>query len=251
MIRIFRNNRRNHATADGMRAPRNTLQPTVVLDAVEQAAVEKPYIEQEVTGRELHDNILEALRDQSEARIETAIGVMASLAGFCCLYPVYAKYERGEIFPEQSDFQIEVAPDGTRYFYGNMIDDRLFGGEDSVCEILFDKGKRLGITAAPDISSVVAHSQSVMGTRDFGMVRVSQDHCPRDLPSNFVRYLMPSYIPLLRRYDPDPEKFRHSFAFAVCRLMEQNCETLSPDLALKIAIECAVPMSRLDPAEVY
>ena len=97
----------------------DALQPESVRELVHKTSEDNPYIHQKVTGRELHTNIVEALREETSGRAETALGVMASLAGFSCLSSVYLKYERGEISPDEEGFGIHVTQTGRRIFYGS------------------------------------------------------------------------------------------------------------------------------------
>ena len=103
----------------------------------------------------------------------------------------------------------------------------------------------------PDVEDISKHLEVSCETDDFGVPRVPDQHQPQDLPANFVRYLMPSYLPLLQKYDADADKFPMSFGFAIQSLMEESCEVLEPGMAAKIVMECAVPMASLDPAEVF
>ncbi len=227
------------------------MQPKAVRDALHKAAEEKPYIYQQVTGRELHANIVEALRYEHEGRAETALGVMGSLAGFSCLSAVYLKYERGEISPDQDGFRVAVTDTGRRIFSGDLVNEALFEGEMSVWGMVEATAKKLGALKLPDMEAISNHVANTSNTDAYGEPRLAADHQPRDLPSNFVRYLMPSYLPLLQRYDADIEKFPISFGFAIQSLMEDSCETLDPATAAQIVMECAVPMASLDPAEVF
>lgn len=228
-----------------------TLQPQVIQDALAKAAAERPYIYQQVTGRDLHANIVDALSVEPEGRGQTALGVMGSLAGFACLSSVYLKFERGEISPEQIDFRVGMTEEGRRLFFGDMVNEPLFRGEMSLWSLVVEAAQKLGATHLPDIEEVFSHVVQTANTQDYGDPRLSDEYLPRDLPSNFVRYLMPSYLPMLARYDADADKFPISFGYAIQMLMEDYADEIEPDMAAQIVIECAVPMSTLDPASVF
>jgi len=250
MLRMFKKNAADQDD-DLFGTPDQELQPRAVREALDKASEEKPFIGQQVTGRELHSNIVEALREEQNGRAETALGVMASLAGFSCLSSVYLKYERGEISPDQDGFRIEVTKSGRRIFFGDLTSSALLEGEMSLWGMVQSTAKKLGALSMPDVKEISAHVEANCHSEDYGQPRIAREHMPRDIPSNFVRYLMPSYLPLLQRYDADADKFPISFGFAIQSLMEDNCENLDPSTAAKIVMECAIPMATLDPAEVF
>lgn len=231
--------------------PDTTLQPKSIREALEKAAQQKPYIYQQITGRELHSNIVEALSEEKAGRAETALGVMASLAGFSCLSSVYLKYERGEISPDQEGFGIHVTQSGRRIFFGKLVERNLLDGEMSVWGMVQATSKKLGAMSIPDVDEISQFVEDSCETDAYGHPRMAKEHEPRDLPSNFVRYLMPSYLPLLQKYDADSDKFPISFGYAIQSLMEDSCEELDPAIAAQIVMECAIPMATLDPAEVF
>lgn len=248
MLRIFKKTADNDVVADDKAL---ALQPKAVREVIVRTTEENPYVHQRITGRELHANIVEALRAEPDGRAETALGVMASLAGFSCLSAVHNKYERGEISPDQDGFGIHVTQTGRRIFYGRLVEEKLFEGEMSLWGMVRATSKKLGAMSMPDMEDISQHVETSCETDDYGVPRVPAAHQPRDLPSNFVRYLMPSYLPLLQQYDADADKFPISFGFAIQNLMEENCEVLDPAMAAKIVMECAVPMASLDPAAVF
>lgn len=231
--------------------PSPAFQPVAVRDALNKASDEKPYIYQQVTGRELHANVVEALSEETQGRSETALGIMGSLAGFSCLSAVYLKYERGEISPDEDGFRVEVTKSGRRIFFGDLINKKLFEDEMSVWKMVEATSKKLGALSLPDPVEISDHVEDTCHSEAYGQPRIAPQHQPRDFPSNFVRYLMPSYLPLLQKYDPNADKFPISFGFAIQNLMETSCDDLDPSTAARIVMECATSMASLDPAEVF
>ena len=252
MLRIFRKKSEDptNGATDPM-IPSAEYQPKVVREALNKTAQKSPHIYQQVTGRELQTNIIEALSAEPHGRAQTALGVMGSLAGFSCLSAIYLKYERGEISPDQDGFRVEVTDTGRRIFFGNLVNQALFDGETSLWGMVSATSKKLGALDLPDINDISAHVERSCHTQAYGQPRLAEMHQPRDYPSNFVRYLMPSYLPLLQKYDANTDKFPMSFGFAIQGLLEDSCEDLDPATAAKVVMECAIPMATLDPAEVF
>ncbi len=252
MIRIFKNKSKDDQSIPTHDMADPDMQPKAVRDALHRSAEDNPFVHQQVTGRELYANIILALSEEKRARrAETGLAVMASLAGFSCLSSVYLKYERGEISPDADGFRVEVTPSGRRVFFGDLITERLLEGETSVWGMVSQAAKKLGAIKLPDIEEISDHVATTYANGVYGVPRVPEANQPLDIPSNFVRYLMPSYLPLLQKYDSNAEKFAISFGYAIQNLMEESCEDLDPAMAAKLAMECAIPMATLDPAEVF
>ena len=252
MIRLFSKKKRKTVTERPSNELSSDMQPKAVREALEKASEEKPFIYQQVTGRELHANITEALSEEDVAgRAQTALGVMASLAGFACLSSVYLKYERGEISPDEDGFRMDVTPSGRRMFFGDLVENSLFSGEMSIWGMVKKKASELGADQLPDMGEICNHVENTYKTDNYGIPNLPKEHQPRDIPSNFVRYLMPCYLPLLQRYDSDADKFPISFGFAIQAMMEEYRSEIDPSAAARLVMECAIPMSMLDPAEVY
>ena len=252
MIRIFRKQQSDLPLEPEFDDSDRLFQPESINKALKKKAEERPHIYQEITGRELHANIIEAMHgEKRERRAQTALGVMASLAGFSCLSSVYLKYERGEISPDENGFRIAVTDTGRRAFFGSLIEDALLEEEMSVWRMVEAQAKTLGAVRLPDPREILRFVQANYADKNYGLPRLPEAHMPRDLPSNFVRYLMPSYLPMLQKYDPNPDCFKTSFGYAIQSLMAESCEDIDPATAAKLVMECAVPMASLDPAEVY
>lgn len=226
------------------------LQPRSVRDAIDRAAQEKPYVHQQVTGREIAQNILEALKDDRGVHVDTAFGVLGSLAGFACTYPIYLEHELRGNAVSPNLFGYETTTGGRRLYSGALITKNLYETEMSLWSLASGMALELGATNLPDIAELAEHTAAHAGKDGDIRPRVPKDHMPRDLPVNFVRHLFPSYLPLLNRYDGDPSKYFISLGFAVQHLMDVAKDVVEPELSLKIVMECAAPSAQINPAEV-
>lgn len=226
------------------------LQPKALIDAVSRAAVERPYLNQQVTGREIANNILAALEDERGVHVDTAFGVLGSLAGFCCHYAVHSEIKSKKIKPTPNTYVHQKTPSGRRLYSGTLIHNNLFASEMSIWSLASAMAIKLGAQIHPDVDDLISHCETLASSDEDVWPRLPDNHMPRDLPINFVRHLFPSYLPLLNKYDPDPGKYYLSFGFAIQSLMETAKDVVDPELALHIVMECAAPSAQIDPAEV-
>lgn len=211
---------------------------------------ENPQAEWKATGKLLYQNVMEVLHDEPNRQVETALGIMGALAGFCCLLPIYRRYEADELKADGTDFEIISLRDGRRQFAGNRVTENLIESSDSLWSVISEAAQGLGADELPDITDITRHVADTADTARFGLPRLGEDQMPADLPVNFVRHLMPSYLPLLKIYNPDPDQFRHAIAAALELIMERHVEQVAPEHAAQIIMECAVPMARIDPMSV-
>jgi len=226
------------------------LQPKAVIDAVSRASAEKPFVAQQVTGREISQNILDALKDDRGVHVDTAFGVLGSLAGFACHYAIFDQIRSNGLQPAPNTYVHQKTPEGHRRYFGTLIHNNLFASEMSIWSLASAMAIKLGAENLPDMGELIAYSETLAESDNDIWPRLPETHMPRDMPLNFVRHLFPSYLPLLNKYDPDTSKYCLSFGFAIQTLMDTAKDVVDPETALHIVMECAAPAAQIDPAEV-
>jgi hypothetical protein len=85
-----------------------------------------------------------------------------------------------------------------------------------------------------------------VGTPQFGIPRIPEDHKPGDPPSNWIKYGWPKTQGILEQHCASPEEWPMAFGIAIQDVMEKAKAAIDPCLALSIVMECAVPMSKVD-----
>jgi hypothetical protein len=92
------------------------------------------------------------------------------------------------------------------------------------------------------------HTVSVIGSAQFGVPRLPQQHMPRTLPREAVNRYWPKARALMEH--TKPELWPMWLAMAAAKAIVIMKEACAPELACTIVMEAAVPMSKIDPATV-
>jgi hypothetical protein len=140
---------------------------------------------------------------------------------------------------------------GERFFTGDPINHLLAESETSLWALVAGMINHLGSEAYPDVGEIAGYVVSTFGNNDFGRPRLPENHQPSDLPINYVRALWPHVLPHVEKRAPGAKDRVLLFGFAIQNVMEMGKDVIAPSVAGKLVMECAVPMSRIDPARIY
>lgn len=107
------------------------------------------------------------------------------------------------------------------------------------------------VTSFEPFLDFMKRQTSVFGTREFGIPNLPDEHTAGDHPINYVKHLFPKFLPNLERYELPVDEFHSAFGFSIQEFMQQAKGVIDPALALNIAMECAIPLSKINPNEVF
>lgn len=96
----------------------------------------------------------------------------------------------------------------------------------------------------PDIDEISAHVTRTLGTNEFGVPRVADEHRPNKLPIVYLMQLWPQILPIAQRFCRRPAQLPVLFGIALQRAIEHTTDRVNPTLAASIAMESAVAMSK-------
>lgn len=210
-----------------------------------------------ITGKEITTNILEMVKDERGVRIETALGVLGSMAGFTTSYAMMHEVMRGILKVEMPEVVIATLKSGDDVMFGDyinrkLVEGELIGGQNlSLWAMVAGKAQQLGATPTFDIMDVFSRVSKSIGTPEFGVLQVADQHHPGDTPQEYVSQLFAKFLPILGRYELPVDQYFLAFALSAQELIEMGKEALAPDIACQIVMECAVPASKLDPRPYF
>lgn len=98
----------------------------------------------------------------------------------------------------------------------------------------------------PDLNEVFQHTTSVLGSEQFGIPRIPENHKPADTPLNYLTTLWPKLFPTVKLFCPNPVDWPILFSLAIQEAIYAGKESIDPGLAFRIAMESAIPMSKVD-----
>lgn len=225
-----------------------------LLNHLDEKDKEDPVVRLQVAGKGVFDvacQVLSGLGGREGIRVEDLLALLGSTGGFSVILTVLAHLKEAGDSLETAGIQHIGTKDGKHYYFGEFPNHILLNSEMSVLGLSLGMAQKLGGEVGFDeVSEASTHVINTIGTPEFGVPRLPEAHRPVIAPAEFVSQLWPRINAELDRYQVH---FLHKptvIGFAIQNAMQAGKETLPPDLAAKIIIECAVPMSRLDPAEM-
>jgi hypothetical protein len=203
------------------------------------------------TPTRIADWLMRELKDQRGIHCETLLTVIGALAGYAAQQALWeGMVKPGKLAIAQA-FKVMETPSGATYFFGDTLDSLLTSMEPkhvSVWKIVAGGVLAAGGDHLPDVNDLLRHSAATAGTSAFGLPRLPDDHLPSILPRAAVERFWPGARLLLSL--SDPLQWPLLMAHAAQKLMLAMKGSIAPDLAVKIVMEAAVPMSRVDPTTV-
>ena len=225
-------------------------------NAIEKLEDTDPFARAKATSADITANIMEMLKDDRGVRIEDALAVAGSLAGFSASFAMMDDLANNRIKAAIPDVAILTLKSGELVMAGDYINRRLISGENvggqkvSLYSMVGGMAEQLGNAPDFDVMEIVKRTIATAGDENFGELDLPAEHRLLHTPLKIVRSIGPSYIGLARRYGlPTPELFL-SFALSAQELMTQGKDVLSPSLATEIVMNCAYIASKLNPIDV-
>jgi hypothetical protein len=212
------------------RDPRQAVRESLHRQAIERARLD-PLQHAKAGSRELVGIVAEQLQSRGDTRPESLLCALGALAGFAC----------------------QVSARTNAFAHGMPERDRLsedlclllFGMEYSVYGLVAGAARHHGCTAFPEPAEIWAHVAKSAGTAEFGVPRLPPEHAPRDLPAAYLRLFWPMLKPVISRHCSNPAHWPVMCALALQQAIERGQGTLEPGMAMRVALESALPIARI------
>jgi len=214
-----------------------------------------PLIRIKLAGRIVFDMVGNMLRGERGVRIEDLLGVLASTGGFACLAAAADELPRLPAGQDHQHALVVVTDDqGRRYFFGDLPNKYLVDGPMALLGLALAAAREHGAAMPPDavtavMRRVAGHDIGKDGV--FGHPVLPEAHRLADLPINFVRHLWPRIVEALTLYEVPVAQRPAALGMALQIAIDEGKEVLAPAMAATIAIECAVPMAKIDPQALW
>jgi hypothetical protein len=196
-------------------------------------------------GRALAQDLISGLKDERGVHIETLLCALGSLAGYSCQASVRERLKQGGQ-PEEKEFVIANGKDGKKYFFGDALNKPLAEDQYSVWSLAAGVATHVGCEQPVNIGEIFEHVAATVGGPEFGIPRIPESHRPCDPPSNWVKYGWSKALATVQEYCESPSEWPPAFGMGIQEAMTQAKGVIDPCLALSIAMECAIPMSKVD-----
>ncbi len=223
------------------------------LRMIEDHEKDDPLIRLRITGQDITAKILEMTQGSNGINMEDAMGILGALAGFSTSYAMMTKVVAGDLEAEAPEVVIARLKSGGNVMFGDFINRKLIEGEEhagetlSLLHVVYGKAKLMGDVDPWDADELFARVARSVGTAEFGIPDIAAEHQPGGALQKFVTYLFPRFQPILEGYELPTDHYHLAFAISAQEVMEMGKDVLPPRISAKLFMECAVPMSCLDP----
>jgi hypothetical protein len=206
-----------------------------------------------------------SLAQNGRLQVETLFCVVGALTGFAAQYAVRQEHIASGNAKEAEVFVVAQAPDGERYYFGDRLNAILVPEaleSRAVLSILGGEALKLGAAKEelPNCHEIFERTAKSIGTPAFGVPELPPGHKSFLMPRRAVEIFWPSVRTVFTR-EPvvpvagfklvEPRHWPLVLAAVAASYMAATKQSLPPALALKIFMEAAIPMSKIDQTAVH
>lgn len=211
--------------------------------------------EREAAGRTIATMLMaHEIKHSGQIHPQTILTEIGALAGFAAQMSI----RKAVIAPQQLDpgevLAEIVTRNGETYYFSDTLNWILFENVTqppySIWAYLLDVMQSNGNTRLPDITDIVGHAARTVGTDRFGVPRLPAEHMPHKLPRAAVQEHWPLVREELENSRRSPADWPYDLAYAAQWQMLTSRDRLGLQLAAKIVMEAAIPMSKVDPRTI-
>jgi hypothetical protein len=196
-------------------------------------------------GREVFQRITQGLKNERGVHVESLLACLGALAGYACQAAVRENSASAGASSPENALTVATGADGRKYFFGDPLNRLLAEDRGSVWSFTAGAVQHLG-KPLPDIEGIFQHVASTVGGAEFGIPRIPAGHRLGDLPINYLKAVWPQLLPIAKRFADEPAHLPMIYGLAIQHAIFAARNLIDPTLAATIAMECAVPMSKVD-----
>jgi hypothetical protein len=219
-----------------------------VLRHLREREKEEPLIRAQVAGTIVFDLFVKILGERSgRVRIEDLIAALASFGGHLCLVAVLDTLADRGLTPQQVGMIEVQGSDGHRYYFGDEPNRLLLESETALLSLVLGAAHAHGAPVSLEmVHEVMSRTAARVGTAEFGMPDLPEEHQTAMPPFEWVKHGRVRVVEALDLYEVPPVMRPAAIGFALQRAVDEGREVLDPLMAARIAIECSVPMAKVD-----
>lgn len=234
---------------NGSAADKENPATASLLRAIDEKRKDDPLIGAKIGAKEVNQRLINAMKNEKGIHIESLLCALGSLAGYACQANIRAQaLEQG--LPETANLVVVETKSGAKYYFGDHLNAPLAESQHSIWSLSAGAAQHCGASTLPDISEIFKYTTETVGDSKFGEPRIPENHRPGDQPINYVKVLWPALLPVLKQFCKKPAEWPILFGLAIQDTLDMSKSIISPETALKIVMECAIPMSKIDLATV-
>jgi len=225
--------------------PQMDPKTAALINAVRERSKEDPLVGAKLGAKEVFQRLLDGMKDSKGVHVESLLAALGALAGYACQANLRAQ-ALAKGMPETAPFQVIGTKDGKQYFFGDPLNNALAGSQHSVWGLVGGAAQHAGAKDFPDLNEVFQHTTSVLGSEQFGIPRVPENHKPADTPLNYLKAFWPALFPTVKLFCPNPVDWPILYSLAIQEAIYAGKGSIDPGLAFRLVMESAIPMSKVD-----
>jgi len=225
--------------------PQMDPKTAAMINAIRERSKEDPLVGAKLGAKEVFQRLIDGMKDSKGVHIESLLTALGALAGYACQANLRAQ-ALAKGMPETAPFQVVGTKDGKQYFFGDPLNEALAGSQYSVWGLVGGAAQHAGAKDFPDLNEVFQHTSSVLGSEQFGIPRIPENHKPADIPLNYLKALWATLFPTVKLFCPNPVDWPVLYSLAIQEAIYAGKESIDPGLAFRIVMESAIPMSKVD-----
>jgi len=224
------------------------IKEQIFLKAIDQQKKDDPLIGLKIGAKELVSRLISALeKKEGKVHIESLLAIVGSLGGYSCHAAIREAFvDTGKLVENQA-FTVITTKNGSKYYFGDLVNQYLAGSELCFWTLVGGEAQELGATSFPDLNEIFKRTASTVGSDKFGVVLITKQHLPPERPIVYVRSLWVKACKIVDKFCDSPTQRPILFALAAQQVMSMGKDIISPEIAVSLLIECAVPMSKIGP----
>lgn len=216
-----------------------------LLRQIKEKSKDDPLIGAKIASKEILQRILEAMKSEKGVHTESLISAIGSLAGYSCQASIRGLMMLNKQDPNGAFIKAEGV-DGKTYFFGDHLNKPLAENKISVWSLAAAGAQDAGNKELIDINEIFSHVTKTIGSEEFGVPRINDGHKPADPPIQYLKALWNPLLDIVNEFCPNPQLWPITFGLVLQQAIIMCKDTLNPHLALTIAMESAIPMSKVD-----
>lgn len=197
-------------------------------------------------GKEIASKLFLAMSTERGIHLESLLSALGALAGYACQISVREIYVQQQGRPVKETFiVVHSKQNGCTYYFGDLLNRPLVESRYSVWSLASGATQKLGLQQLIDLHDIFKHVTDTLGSQHFGIPRIDTEHQAKETPWNYVSFLWPQLFPLAQRFCKNPADWPIVFGVAVQEILFASKDLIAPELALRIVMESAIPMSKI------
>jgi hypothetical protein len=220
-------------------------QSAALMRAIAEKHREDPLIGAKIGAKEIVQRLLNSMKDNKGIHVESLLCALGALAGYSCQASVRSQFVDKQGLSENQVFAIVGCANGQNYYFGDMLNKPLIESQYSIWSLAGGAAQHLGAKEMIDINEVFKYVTQSVGSENFGIPRIAEDHKAADIPANYLKHLWPVLFPIVEKFCTAAE-WPILFGLAIQEVMFMGKGVIDPLLAFSIVMESAVPMSKVD-----